>query len=96
MVYTSLVISILVAVLAIALGGAYFSGALDPLIQQLGVLFFKAKAEAEVKKLQAQGLQEGEDFVKGISLLIFLLPPSIKILCSICSNHKREGSVLRW
>lgn len=66
MVYTSLIISIVVAVLAIALGGAYVSGALDPLIQQLGVLFFKAKAEAEVKKLQAQGLKEGEDFVKGM------------------------------
>lgn len=67
MVYTSLVISIAIAVLAIALGGAYISGSLDPLIQQLGVLFFEAKAEAEVKKLQAQGLQEGQDFVKGMS-----------------------------
>lgn len=67
MVYTSLIISVVIAVLAIALGGAYISGALDPLIEQLGVLFFKAKAETEVKKLQAQGLQEGEDFVKGMS-----------------------------
>lgn len=66
MVYTSIIISIAIAVLAIALGGAYISGALDPIIQQLGVLFFKAKAEAEVKKLQAQGLKEGEDFVKGM------------------------------
>jgi uncharacterized protein YdgA (DUF945 family) len=70
MVYTSLIISIVVAVLAVAVGGAYASGALDPLIQQLGVLFFKAKAEAEVKKLQAQGLQEGQDFVKGMFALI--------------------------
>lgn len=70
----SLIISVIVAVIAIALGGAYASGALDPLIEQLGVLFFKAKAEAEVKKLQAQGLQEGQDFVKGESLTYDVLP----------------------
>ncbi|KAL2065527.1 hypothetical protein VTL71DRAFT_3197 [Oculimacula yallundae] len=63
MVSTSLIISILVAVLAIGLGAAYTTGALDPLIQQIGIMLFKAKAEAERKKLQAQGLKEGQDFV---------------------------------
>jgi len=61
---TLLVVSAIVAFIAIALGGAYLSGALDPVIEQIGIYFFKAKAKAEEKKLQAQGLKEGEDFLK--------------------------------
>lgn len=69
MVSTYLIISAVVAVIAIALGGAYVSGALDPVIEQMGIYFFKAKATAEAKKLQAQGLKEGQDFVKGMFLI---------------------------
>jgi len=65
MVSTALITSLIVALVAIALGGAYMTGALDPVIEQIGVLFFKAEAKAEEKKLEAQGQKEGEDFVKG-------------------------------
>lgn len=64
MVSTALIIAILVAVLATGLGGAYTTGALDPVIQKLGIYFFKAKAKAEKKKLQAQGMKEGQDFME--------------------------------
>ncbi|OLN95632.1 hypothetical protein CCHL11_04890 [Colletotrichum chlorophyti] len=55
-------LAILVAVFA---GGffAYQQGMLDPIVEQIGVLIFKAKAEAEKKKLQAQGQKAGKDFV---------------------------------
>jgi hypothetical protein len=65
MVNAYLIVSAVVAFIAIALGAAYMSGALDPVSEQVGIWFFKAKAEAEAKKLQAQGLKEGEDFMKG-------------------------------
>jgi len=65
MVNAYLIVSAVLAFIAIALGAAYMSGALDPVIEQGGIWFFKAKAEAEAKKLQAQGLKEGEDFMKG-------------------------------
>jgi len=64
MVATTLIVAIVIAVLAAALGGAYTTGALDPVIQKLGKYFFKAKAKAEQKKLQAQGMKEGQDFVE--------------------------------
>jgi len=60
-----IIIASVVAVIAIALGGAYMAGYLDPLIEQLGIYFLKAKGKAEEKKLQAQGLKEGQDFMKG-------------------------------
>ncbi|CAL3967964.1 hypothetical protein PZA11_006980 [Diplocarpon coronariae] len=63
MVSTYIVISAVVAFIAAALGAAYMAGALDPAIKEVGIFFFKAKAEAEKKKWQAQGLKEGEDFV---------------------------------
>ena len=63
-----LIISAIVAIIAVALSAAYTTGALDPVIEQIGIFLFKAKAEAEAKKLQAQGLKEGEDFVKGESI----------------------------
>jgi len=65
MVSAFIIVSALIAIIAIALGAAYTTGALDPVIEKVAVLLFKAKAEAEAKKLQAQGLKEGEDFVKG-------------------------------
>ena len=65
MVSTYIIVSAIVAIIAIALGGAYVSGAMDPVVEQIGIYFFKAKAQAEAKKLQAQGLKEGEDFIKG-------------------------------
>ena len=66
---TYIIISIVVALLSVALTAAYLSGALDPAIKEMGIFFFKAKAEAEAKELQAQGMKEGEDFLKGKYLL---------------------------
>jgi len=65
MVNTYLIISAIVAIIAVALGAAYTTGALDPVIEKIGVYFFKAEAKAEEKKMEAQGLKEGEDFLKG-------------------------------
>jgi len=65
MANTYLIISAVVAAIAIALGAAYMAGLLDPVIEEAGIMFFKAKAEAEAKKMQAQGMKEGEDFFKG-------------------------------
>jgi hypothetical protein len=65
MVSAFLIISVIIAFLAVGIGAAYTTGALDPVIEKVAMLFFKAKAEAEAKKLQAQGLKEGEDFMKG-------------------------------
>ena len=73
MVSTYIIISAIVAFIAVALGAAYTGGALDPIIEQLGIMLFKAKAEAEKKKLQAQGMKEGEDFVSGKSLICFTI-----------------------
>jgi len=64
MVSTLYIISAVIAIVAVALGVAYATGAADPVIQEIGIWFFKAKAEAEAKKLQAQGLKEGQDFLK--------------------------------
>jgi len=64
MVNAYLVISIVIAIIAVALGIAYSTGDLNPIIEQLGVYFFKAKAKAEEKKLEVQGEKEGEDFLK--------------------------------
>lgn len=63
MVDTYVIVSAVVAILAIALGIAYQTGALDPVIEQIGIMFFKAKAKAEEKKMEAQGKKEGEDFL---------------------------------
>ncbi|KAJ0348733.1 hypothetical protein KNSL1_005321 [Colletotrichum chrysophilum] len=65
----SLLISLAIIV-AVFAGGffAYQQGMLDPIIEQIGVMMFKAKAEAEKKKLQAQGQKAGQDFVDGKSL----------------------------
>jgi hypothetical protein len=43
---------------------AYQTGARDPVIEQVVKYFFKAKAKAEEKKLEAEGQKEGEDFLK--------------------------------
>ena len=60
----SLLTTLLVTLLLSA-GGyfAYQQGYLDPLIEKVGVLVFKAKAVAEAKEMQAKGLKAGEDFV---------------------------------
>jgi len=60
-----LIIPAVVALIAVILGGAYMSGILDSVIEMIGVYLFKAKAKVEEKKLQAQGMKEGEDFMKG-------------------------------
>ncbi|KAH8780685.1 hypothetical protein BGZ57DRAFT_952256 [Hyaloscypha finlandica] len=59
------VIPVVVAVIAVALGVAYQTGALNPIFEKIGVYYFKAEAKAEEKKMEAQGLKEGEDFLKG-------------------------------
>jgi hypothetical protein len=55
----------LVIVVAIIAGTAwaYNEGYLDPVIEKIGVYLFRAKAMAEAKKMQAQGMKAGEDFV---------------------------------
>jgi hypothetical protein len=60
----SLLISLL-TVIALSAGGyfAYQQGYLDPLIEKVGVLVFKAKAVAEAKEMQAKGMTAGKDFV---------------------------------
>ncbi|KAF9881921.1 hypothetical protein CkaCkLH20_01067 [Colletotrichum karsti] len=60
----SLLVSLAI-VLAVLAGGffAYQQGMMDPIIEQIGIMMFKAKAEAEKKKLQAQGQKAGQDFV---------------------------------
>lgn len=75
MVSATLITAIAVAILAAGIGAAYTSGALDPLLQKLGMMFFKAKAQAEKKKLQAQGMKEGQDFMDG-KLNLILSPSS--------------------
>ena len=65
MVSIALIVSAIIAFVAIALGAAYQTGALDPVIEKIGVYFFKAEAKAEEKKMQAQGMKEGQDFFKG-------------------------------
>jgi hypothetical protein len=65
MVNAYLVVSAIVAIIAIVLGAAYTTGALDPIIEKIGVYIFKAEGKAEEKKLEVQGMKEGEDFLKG-------------------------------
>ncbi|KAN0106120.1 hypothetical protein V8E51_008996 [Hyaloscypha variabilis] len=59
------IVPIIIAIIAVALGVAYQTGALDPIIEKIGVYYFKAEAKAEEKKMEAQGMTEGEDFLKG-------------------------------
>ncbi|KAK6520809.1 hypothetical protein TWF506_001052 [Arthrobotrys conoides] len=56
--------SIIFAILVAAVGAAYASGVLDPIIGEIAKYMLKAKAEAEVQGLKAQGLQEGQDFLR--------------------------------
>ncbi|KAJ2898916.1 hypothetical protein MKZ38_003600 [Zalerion maritima] len=44
---------------------AYNAGLLDPIIEKIGVMLFKAKGMAEAKNLQARGLKAGDDVVDG-------------------------------
>jgi len=53
----------IVSVIAAGLYFSYEQGYLDPVIEKIGVYMFKAKAAAEKKKLQAQGMKAGEDFL---------------------------------
>jgi hypothetical protein len=61
---TYLIISVVIAIIAVALGVAYQTGALNPIIEKIGVYYFKAEGKAEEKKMEAQGMKEGEDFLK--------------------------------
>ena len=79
----AVIVPIIVAIIAIALGVAYQTGALNPIIEKIGVYYFKAEAKAEEKKMEAQGLKEGEDFLKGESNQAFLC----------CSGHSQMNLV---
>ena len=65
MVSALLIVSVIIAVIAVGLGAAFFTGALDDLIAPLMEYIFKAKAKAQVAALKAQGKKEGEDFIEG-------------------------------
>ncbi|KUJ14190.1 uncharacterized protein LY89DRAFT_784181 [Mollisia scopiformis] len=65
MVNAYFIVSAIVAIIAVALGAAYTTGALDPIIEKIGVMLFKAEAKAEEKKMEAEGMKEGEDFLAG-------------------------------
>lgn len=67
MTNTYILVSIVIAIIAIALGAAYTTGALDPVIEKIGIMIFKAEAKAEEKKMEAEGMKEGEDFLAGKS-----------------------------
>jgi hypothetical protein len=71
MVNRVLIVSAVVAFVAVALGAAYMSGALDPAIKKIGVYFFKTRAKAEQKKMEARGSKEGKDFAKGKSVGLY-------------------------
>ncbi|KZF26018.1 hypothetical protein L228DRAFT_242408 [Xylona heveae TC161] len=57
--------SIVVAVIAVIIAVAYFSGAADPLIKRLMKFYFKGKAKAEEKALETMGENKASYFVKG-------------------------------
>jgi len=59
-----LIYSAALAVFIVAVTVAYMTGLLDPVIKETAFYFMKTKAKAEEKKLEAQGLKEGEDFLK--------------------------------
>ena len=61
---TYIILSIVVAILAVALGAAYTTGNLNPLFEWIGVYYFKVKGKAEEKKMEAEGKKEWEDFLK--------------------------------
>lgn len=63
---TTAIVTAVLAVFIAALAAAYQSGYLDPFVERAGMYFFKVKAEAEKKKLQAQGQKLGEDFMEGM------------------------------
>ncbi|KAK6536875.1 hypothetical protein TWF281_001084 [Arthrobotrys megalospora] len=56
--------SIIFALLVAAVGAAYTTGALDPVIGQIAKYMLKAKAEAEVQEMKTEGLKEGQDFLR--------------------------------
>jgi hypothetical protein len=66
MVSAYIIVSAVIAIIAVAIGVAYTTGAADPIIEQIGIWLFKAKAKAEEKKLEAMGQKEGQDFLKSM------------------------------
>ncbi|KAJ4389691.1 hypothetical protein N0V93_007163 [Gnomoniopsis smithogilvyi] len=61
--YQIFVYLLTVVVLMAATWYAYNEGYADPLIEKMGVFLMKAKAEAEAKEMQAEGMKRGEDFL---------------------------------
>lgn len=60
----SLLVTLLITILLVAgTTKAYQDGYMDPVIEKVGVYMMKAKAEAEAKEMQAEGLKRGEDFL---------------------------------
>lgn len=66
----------LITIIAVMAAGwfAYDQGYLDPVIEAVGKIIFKAKAKAEQKKMEAEGLKRGEDFVDCKIWLLASLP----------------------
>lgn len=75
MVSAALIVSIIVAAIAVAIAGAWFAGVFQPLIEKIALYFFKAKAKAEVTALKAQGKKEGVDFLEGRCLTNVVTTP---------------------
>jgi len=61
----TVVTSVAVAVIAVLLAVAYFSGAADPVIERLAKIYFKGRAKAEEKALEHMGENKASYFVKG-------------------------------
>jgi hypothetical protein len=95
---TYIIISIVVAILAVALGAAYTTGNLNPLFEWVGVYYFKAKAKAEEKKMEAEGQKEGEDFLKSefftFRAMIFLGVEALDYIGSPMKCWKVDMSLL--
>lgn len=85
-IQTTGIVTAVLAVFLAATYAAYQAGYLDPVIERLGVYFFKVKAEAEKKKLQAQGLKAGEDFVEGMFFIRACFPElmlcDLRLICA--------------
>lgn len=65
-IYTGLtVVAIILTVLAVAVGGLYFSGYADDFFVYFVERFYKAKAKAEEKALEQAGEGQAQDFLKG-------------------------------
>ena len=59
--------AIVITVMAMLIGGLYFSGYADDLIMYYAKKFYEAKAKTEAKAMENMGEGKAKDFVKGMS-----------------------------